>query len=311
MPLSTVPSVYFIGLGALGILYAKTIENALSPYSITFAADAERCQRYRNEEIFLNDQKCFFNFETPNESSKPADFLFFSVKGTALDDAIRTAAPLVNENTVIISLLNGISSEEALKKAFPQANVLYCIGQKMDAFKDGSKVIFRDLGELCIGIPKDSSDAKLQSALDRTILFFRSIALPHVVEKDIIHRLWCKWMLNVGVNQAVMINEGVFRTVHQEGEPRETMKAAMREVLALSQKYGVKISEDEYRQYLQIIDNLNPDGMPSMRQDGLNKRPSEVQMFAGTVVALGKELGISTPVNQKILEKVLEMESRY
>ena len=114
---SPAPSVYFIGLGALGILYAKAIENALGKHSVTFAADKKRCERYKQEEIYLNDQRCFFNFVTPDESSAPADFLFFSVKGTALDDAIKTAAPLVNENTVIISLLNGISSEEILKKA--------------------------------------------------------------------------------------------------------------------------------------------------------------------------------------------------
>lgn len=308
---SPAPSVYFIGLGALGILYAKAIENALGKHSVTFAADKKRCERYRQEEIYLNDQRCFFNFVTPDESSVPADFLFFSVKGTALDDAIKTAAPLVNENTVIISLLNGISSEEILKKAFPQANVLYCIGQKMDALKQGSKVIYRDLGELCIGIPKNNQNPKLEAALRRTEGFFDSISLPYVSEEDIIHRMWCKWMLNVGVNQAVMINEGKFRTVHQEGAPRETMKAAMREVLALSQKNGVCLTEDEYLQYLGIIDKLNPEGMPSMRQDGVNKRRSEVEMFAGTVVALGKELGVPTPVNEKILQEVREMESNY
>lgn len=208
-------------------------------------------------------------------------------------------------------MLNGISSEEILKKAFPQANVLYCIGQKMDALKQGSKVIYRDLGELCIGIPKNNQNPKLEAALRRTEDFFDSISLPYVSEEDIIHRMWCKWMLNVGVNQAVMINEGKFRTVHQEGAPRETMKAAMREVLALSQKNGVCLTEDEYLQYLGIIDKLNPEGMPSMRQDGVNKRRSEVEMFAGTVVALGKELGVPTPVNEKILQKVREMESNY
>ena len=56
---------------------------------------------------------------------------------------------------------------------------------------------------------------------------------------------------------------------------------------------------------------MNPEGMPSMRQDGVNKRRSEVEMFAGTVVALGKELGVPTPVNEKILQKVREMESNY
>ncbi len=311
MSKSSIPAVYFIGLGALGILYAKAIENALGKHTVTFAADEGRCERYKSEEVYLNDNKCFFNYVTPNHKTPPADFLFFSIKGTALDQAIKTAAPIITENTVIISLLNGISSEEIIKKAFPHAKVIYCIGQKMDALKTGSRVIYRDLGELCIGIPKGNRDPTLKAALQKTEQFFDSIHLPYVSEEDIIHRMWCKWMLNVGVNQAVMINEGIFRTVHQEGAPRETMKSAMREVLALSQHNGVNLTEAEYKQYLQIIDNLNPEGMPSMRQDGYNRRPSEVEMFAGTVVKLGKELGVPTPTNQYILERVKEIEAQY
>ena len=121
MSKSSIPAVYFIGLGALGILYAKAIENALGKHTVTFAADEGRCERYKSEEVYLNDNKCFFNYVTPNHKTPPADFLFFSIKGTALDQAIKTAAPIITENTVIISLLNGISSEEIIKNAFPHA----------------------------------------------------------------------------------------------------------------------------------------------------------------------------------------------
>lgn len=85
--------------------------------------------------------------------------------------------------------------------------------------------------------------------------------------------MWCKWMLNVGVNQTLAVYNDVFRRVHQEGEARETLKAAMREVLALSQKEGTGLTEQDFRDYLQIIDELNPDGMPSMRQDQAGKTP--------------------------------------
>lgn len=305
------PSVVFVGLGALGILYAKTIEEALGPYSVSFAADEERVKRYYNETVTLNGKPCFFNYFVPSEESKKADFLIFSVKGTALKAAIKTVSPLVGPDTVILSLLNGISSEEVLKESFPEASVLYCIGQKMDARKTGPDVIFRDLGELCIGIPKEEETPKLLSALEKTRKFFRECGVPFVVEEDIIHRLWCKWMLNVGVNQAVMVHEGIFRTVHEEGAPRELMIGAMKEVQSLSRKNGINISDDEFRLYLSIIDHLNPEGMPSMRQDGFARKPSEVDLFAGTVVTLGKKLGVSTPVNEKILALVKEIEASY
>ena len=118
-------------------------------------------------------------------------------------------------------------------------------------------------------------------------------------------------MVNVGVNQVVMIYEGTYATVQQPGEARELMKAAMREVMMLAEKENVKITEKDMDEYLNLIDNMNPNGMPSMRQDGLAHRKSEVELFSGTVLALAKKHGISAPVNQKIYETVRLMESKY
>ena len=118
-------------------------------------------------------------------------------------------------------------------------------------------------------------------------------------------------MLNVGVNQVVMIYEGTYGTVQQPGEARELMKAAMREVILLAEKENVTITEKDLNEYVNLIDTLNPNGMPSMRQDGLTRRKSEVELFSGTVLALAKKHKISTPINMKIYEKIHSMESKY
>ena len=45
----------------------------------------------------------------------------------------------------------------------------------------------------------------------------------------------------------------------------------------------------------EIADGLNPEGMPSMRQDGMAKRYSEVELFSGTVIPLAQKHGIDVP----------------
>ena len=135
--------------------------------------------------------------------------------------------------------------------------------------------------------------------------------MPYVVDENILHRMWCKWMLNVGVNQTLAVYNDVFRRVHQEGEARETLKAAMREVLALSQKEGTGLTEQDFRDYLQIIDELNPDGMPSMRQDRLAKRLIEVDFFAGTVIQKAEKHALPVPVNRKLYDEIKSFEARY
>ena len=60
-----------------------------------------------------------------------------------------------------------------------------------------------------------------------------------------------------------------------------------------------------------VMDTLNPEGMPSMRQDGLARRKSEVELFAGTVLELAQRFGMRAPVNQRLYDTIREMETNW
>jgi len=301
--------ISIIGMGALGVLYGEFFTRKLGKQYVEFVADDKRIERYRREGVLCNGIPCDFNIVSEDEKGKPADLLIFAVKATALDSAIKTARNKVSEDTIILSVLNGISSEEIIGQTYGMDKMLYCVAQGMDAVKIGNELTYTQFGQLCIGIMDQDEDKKekLQAVVD----LFDKTGFPYTLESDIKHRLWSKFMVNVGVNQVVMIYEGTYATVQQPGEARELMKAAMREVMMLAEKENVKITEKDMDEYLNLIDNMNPNGMPSMRQDGLAHRKSEVELFSGTVLALAKKHGISAPVNQKIYETVRLMESKY
>ena len=126
-----------------------------------------------------------------------------------------------------------------------------------------------------------------------------------------VRRQWGKLMLNVGVNQAVMVFEGDYGTVQHPGRPREVMLGAMREVQSLSRLEGYPIPDDEFDGWVKLVDSLSPTGKPSMRQDGEAHRPSEVELFAGTIVRLAQKHGLDVPVNRWLYEMVRNMEAAY
>ena len=73
----------------------------------------------------------------------------------------------------------------------------------------------------------------------------------------------------------------------------------------------MEIGEKDLNEYVDILKTLSPDGMPSMRQDGIAHRPSEVEMFAGTVIRLAEQHGILVPANRFLRQRVKEMEAEY
>ena len=299
--------IAIVGMGALGVLYGDFLTQHLGRERVGFVVNAERRERYERMEITANGRRCDFRLIDANETGNPADLVIFAVKATALDQAMEDAAGQIGPNTVLLSVLNGITSERLLEQRFGGKNVVYCVAQGMDAVKLGGALTYTVMGQLCIGVPS----AEKLPALDAVCALFDRIGMPYSREADILHRLWGKFMLNVGVNQVVMVFEGTYGTIQAPGRPREMMIAAMREVLELSKYEGVKLTEDDLNFYVELMNTMSPQGMPSMRQDGLAHRRSEVELFSGTVCRLAKKHGLSVPVNEWLYARVREMEAAY
>ena len=304
-----IKKIAIVGMGALGVMNGDFFTSKLGKNSVEFITNEKRIKEYKDNGIFCNGKQCDFILVDENETGKPADLLIFAVKATQLESAIISARNKISNDTIIMSVLNGISSEEIIGKTYGMENIIHCVVQGMDVIKEKNQVTYTQFGQFCIGIPEDAGDEK--KILDAIIDLFNKIDMPYILEKDIIRRLWSKFMLNVGINQVIMIYEGTYGTVQTPGEERDLMQNAMKEVIGLAQKENVNVTQKDFDSYVKLIDNMNPNGMPSMRQDGLAGRKTEVELFAGTVIALANKHNIDVPVNKKIYETVRKIERDY
>ncbi|WP_160725411.1 ketopantoate reductase family protein [Bacillus sp. USDA818B3_A] len=304
----TIRKVSIIGLGALGILFGHQLSKNMPAADLRIIADQNRIRRYLEEGVYCNGERCNFQYVTPEESCEPADLLIIAVKFTGLHEAIQAVKHHVGENTCILSLLNGISSEEIIGKTYGLDKVLYCVAQGMDAVKVGNKLTYDHMGMLCFG---EKEPGVISERVNTLAEFFDQTKVPYQVDQDMVKRLWGKFMLNVGVNQTVAVFESNYGEVQQEGPARSMMISAMREVMDLSEKAGAFITEEDLNYWLRVLGALSPNGKPSMAQDVEAKRFSEVDLFSGTVVELGKKFGVRTPANQTLYERIKQMESHY
>lgn len=303
-----IKTVAIIGLGAMGILYGSHLAKRMPQADLRIIADQQRIDRYLKDGIFCNGQRCEFHYVTPEEKTSPADLVLFTVKYSGLEDAIRAVKNQVGENTLILSALNGITSEAMIGQVYGHDKVLYSVAQGMDAVKEGNRLTYTHMGCLCFGAREPgSSSAKVKRVAD----FFTKMEFPYLVDTNMPKRLWGKLMLNVGVNQAVAVYGSNYGVIQKEGQARDTMIAAMREVIALAEKEGIDLTEVDLDYWLGVLSQLSPEGKPSMRQDVEAGRYSEVELFAGTVIELGKKYGIATPVNRSLYDQIKATEAGY
>lgn len=296
----TIQTIDIVGLGALGVMYAEFFTKKLGKENVRILADKDRIERYKNDRITFNGEICDFQYCDAAKESRPSELMLFAVKYGALETAMEENAHLVGENTILLSVLNGIRSEEDLGRRFGREKVVHCIAQKMAAMKEGNAAFCTNKGELAIGILDGGRDENLSAVKE----FFDRTGFAYSCPMDMRHAMWGKLLCNVGVNQTVSLFEGTYQSVQQEGEAREMMKAAMRETILVANAEGVALSDQDMEDWITVIDGLNPDGEPSMRQDSKAGRKTEVVLFAGTICELGKKHDIATPVNDMFLEKI-------
>ena len=305
MILLEIKSVAIVGAGALGILMGDFCLRVLPPACVRFLADEARIARYEAEGLFLNGQRCNFHYGAAGAS----DLVIFAVKAPDLEAAIALAAPCVGENTILLSLLNGVTSEEAIGAALGREKVIHAVAQGMDATRVGNYLTCDMPGELRIGYPAGETDK--QERLDALAAFLTRIGVKHTVEADIMHRLWGKLMLNVGVNQCCTAFACDYGGVQRPGRPRDTLFAAMEEVRTVARCAGVTLTREDLEGYVALMDTLTPVGLPSMRQDALAGRKTELALFAGTVLDYAARYGLDTPTNRWLYEEISRTEAAY
>lgn len=295
-----------IGMGALGLLYGSRIIENLGEDSVCFVADGDRVRRYRESSFTVNGQEKQFALVEAG-AAEPADLVIVAVKYNALPAALETMERCIGRDTTIISVMNGINSEEIIGKRYGEGKVLFSIAQGMDAMKFGFALTYTQFGELRIGVQAPEQNGRL-AALTR---FFDKAKVPYVAEDDIRTRMWGKFMLNVGVNQTCTAFESDYAGVLAPGKAHDTMVSAMREVIALAELEGVHLTEEDLSYYVGLLRLLAPDGVPSMRQDSISHRKTEVEMFSGTVRKMAAAHGLDVPVNDWLYKRIKELEADF
>lgn len=300
-----IKQVAIIGRGAVGMLYGSMIEKNIGANAVEFVMDDERYARHAGEVPIINGEPCTIR-TIPASAAESVDLVILAVKATGLETALDTMERLVDDNTRIISLLNGITSEERIAERFGWNHTVLSVAQGMDAvFIDGT-LTFTHTGEIRFGAAEDTAPGVVDDIAD---LFARA-QITHVIEPDIRRRQWVKLMLNVGINQTCMAFGGTYGTAGVPGsEQNRCFIAAMREALAVAQAEGVDVTEADLTQMAEIITTLDPNGMPSMAQDRINHKPTEVEQFSGTVIRLAERHGILVPTNRWLYQRIREIES--
>ncbi len=294
-----IKNVLLCGIGAVGLTYACKIQD-YSPECLKVLVDEERLRRYTEKPLKMNGEERFFDYMLPSVTGYKADLVIIATKMDGLTAVLENLRNFVGENTIILPLINGISAEEKIAEVYGWERTLYGYFIGHSAMRVGNEVVQDGVGKIVFGGIRETSVSE----------FFTRAGIDFDNPKNIKYAKWLKYGLNIISNQSSCILKLTFGDMQKSQEFQSFAHNILQEIVELAYLEGVEGWQNLEADVFNALGTMVADGRTSMWQDIDAGRKTELDIFAGTVIKLGKKHGIPTPYNQVLYEMIKILEER-
>jgi 2-dehydropantoate 2-reductase len=304
--MSEIQKVAVLGAGAMGAYFATQFFTTPG-FSTALVASGQRLENLKKNGLVVNGTPHNIPVIDPDEAVSPVDLIIVALKHHHLKEAVPSLGKLVGDTTIFLSVMNGLESEEYIGSIYGMEKMLFAISLGIDAVRLRNQVTYTRPGTHYFG---EAQNNTLSPKVRRVQEAFAKAGISYETPLDMIRMLWWKFMVNVGINQASAVMHAPYGIFHSNPDAQGLMEALMEEVVTLAKTANVNLTHQDVLDWYPVLNRLSPLGKTSMLQDIEAKRKTEVDVFGGKVIQLGKEYGIPTPVNQTVYQIIRILETR-
>lgn len=305
--MKNIKNVFMIGLGAMGSYLAPRLFESLGERRFYVVAGGERKRRLEGTGITINGINYKFPILEPGTPGHLADLILISVKSMDLEQALEDLATFVGPKTLLLPILNGVDSEARVAAKYGEASVLHALMRVSVVMKDGRCTYDPEMGRILFGEKINQTYTDRVAAVQA---IFEGAGIPYEIPGDMLHAQWFKYMCNVGENLTCALLGVPFGAFTQSEHANYLRVAAMWEVIRIANKLGISLGEKEVAQQEINLRGIPFKNKPSTLQDLEAGRKTEIDLFAGEVMRMGKRLGVETPVNSMFYHAIRGLEEK-
>lgn len=287
--------IALIGAGAVGAYLIWGFDQS-KDIELSVIADKARVEKIKNNGININSKTYFPDVMEASEAGIQ-DLIIIATKSSGLSDAIGELEPMIGESTIVISLLNGVDSEQKIAAAIGWNHVEYAL-MRIASKRTEAGVVFNpdNTQGVFIGnskLPQEWKDILLDSRVRVTF------------EDNIVQDIWIKYASNIANNlpQAVL---GVDASLYIDSEHGYHLASKLwNEVYQVAKAKGIDVGEEPC-----IFTVVPKTSKYSTLQDLEAKRHTEIDMFAGELIKMANELGIEVPYAEYTYHAIKALEEK-
>ncbi len=295
--------ILVVGAGALGGMVAAHLSLAGQDTTV-IEINPARAKLLSDTGLFLTEGREERNVPlrvvTSVDGLEPMDLIFVSVKSYQTEAAVRGLLPVVGDDTLMLSLQNGIGNTATMAELIGPEKVLCGITYHSIQHVGPNRLRFRRGIKPIQIAPYDGKISDRVQAIGET---FRRSGLDTEVVESVDHSTWQKLLHNAVVNPVSAVTGLNCRELLGDEDMMEFMRALCGEIIAVMRARGVPIvdEEDPFRPVIGSLTALDKN-RPSMWQDLARGTRTEIDAINGAIVEEAERLGLDAPHNRALVQ---------
>ena len=292
--------IYIVGSGGLGGYLGGLLARAGE--DVTFIARGEHYRAMKEEGLKVKSVPGDFEVKPAQVINRISDMthpdlIIFAVKTYDTEKTAKELSTVVNKETMIISIQNGIDNDREIKKHI--LNGVVYPGVAYVAVEKTKAGFIEQTGgprKFIFGDRKDPENRRLKEVEK----LMRRAGVDAMVSADITGDLWKKFMFIVAFSGMTAVCRSPIGKVLGEPVTRGLYERCLEEAICVAKSLNISVEDKAFENIMSTTCNFHPDSKSSLLVDIENQRRTEIETLNGKVVRLAKENEIDVPVNELI-----------
>jgi 2-dehydropantoate 2-reductase len=305
--------IAIIGIGGVGGYFGGKVAHRYSSsgaHKIVFVARGNHLHTIKDSglTVMTKDEGTFLArpdmaTDTPADIG-PVDVIFFSVKGYDLENAAASMMPVVHDQTVSISLLNGVDNVDRLSNVIDRGTILNgCVYISSHVVEPG---IIRQVGGPCsLFFGPESGPIDPYRNLESVV---KNANINAVLSDHIAVAAWSKYIFVGPLGGLSSMVEQSLGAIMEKEEHRTMLEGLMREVESVARAHGIPLPDTIVAQSLDMALKFPYETKTSIQLDFEKGTRTELETFVGYVVRAGRQAGVATPLHDRVYHTLKDKE---
>lgn len=302
--------IVIIGPGGVGGYFGFHLNESNKNNHIAFVARGETYQKIKEDGLSLISPKERSTtrpdavYESIAELKNP-DLVLICVKEYDLENVCHALKSVISPDTILLPMLNGADIYERIRNVISENIILpSCVYIAAHIKQKGVVEYSGHPGKIVFGRDPQHFSADLKWVVD----LIATSGIKYDFKDNADSEIWKKFMLIAGFGMVTAKYNSSIGKVCSNPNQKAEAQHILKEIKKIADKKGIKLKEDVVANTFRTAETFKPDIQTSLQRDiNAGSENNELEVFAGSIIRLGKEHNIETPYTQQIYKELKSM----